>query len=46
MERILEAGRYTATAKNMQDCTFVVVRERLSEFKNLVWQEMPDIIRL
>lgn len=45
IERILEAGRYTATAKNMQDCTFVVVRERLSEFKNLVWQEMPDIIR-
>lgn len=43
--KILEAGRYTATAQNMQDCTFVVVRERLAEFKSLVWQEMPGIIR-
>lgn len=43
--KILEAGRYTATAKNMQDCTFVVVREQLLEFKDLVWQEMPGIIQ-
>lgn len=44
LARILEAGRYTATAKNMQDCTFVMVQEKLDEFKALVWKEMPAII--
>ena len=33
---ILQVGRYTATAKNMQDCTFVVVQERLEEFRKLM----------
>lgn len=44
LARILEAGRYTATAKNMQDCTFVMVQEKLDVFKTLVWKEMPGII--
>lgn len=42
--RVLDAGRYSATAKNMQDCTFIFVQEKLSEFKELVWKEMPGII--
>lgn len=42
--QILDAGRYTATAKNMQDCTFVFVQDRLNEFRELVWREMPGII--
>lgn len=44
VERILDAGRYTATAKNMQDCTYIYVQENLEEFKELVWKEMPGII--
>lgn len=43
-ERVLEAGRYTATAKNRQACTFVFVQENLEEFKALVWREMPSIL--
>lgn len=44
IKRVLEAGRYTATAKNMQDCTYIFVQEKLSEFKELVWKEIPEII--
>ncbi|QNM05973.1 nitroreductase family protein [Qiania dongpingensis] len=44
VQRILDAGRYTATAKNQQACRFVFVQDRLPEFKELVWKEMPDII--
>ena len=44
LEEILEAGRYTATAKNMQDCTFHLICDRLEEFKALVWKEIPGII--
>lgn len=44
VERILNAGRYSATAKNLQGCTFVFVQERLEEFKALVWKEMPGVI--
>mgnify|MGYP001625634407 CR=1 FL=1 len=44
LERILDAGRYTATAKNAQACTFVVVQERLEEFKALFWEEFPSIL--
>lgn len=42
---ILAAGRYTATAKNQQACTFVFVQDKLEEFKELVWMEMPGIIK-
>lgn len=44
IKRILDAGRYTATAKNMQACTFVFVQEELEIFKKLVWEEMPQIV--
>ena len=30
---VLEAGRYTATAKNAQGCRFIVVQDELDEFK-------------
>ena len=43
-ERILQAGRYTATAKNRQACTYVFIQEQLEEFKDLVWKEMPSIL--
>lgn len=41
---ILNAGRYTATAKNMQDCRFILVQEHLEELKELIWQELPQIL--
>ena len=37
MERILQAGRYTPTAKNRQACRFIVVQDQLDEFKDLIW---------
>lgn len=46
LARILDVGRYTATAKNMQACRFVLVQERLAEFKDLVWSEMPKILEI
>ena len=46
INRVLNAGRYTATAKNMQECTFVLVQEELYEFKELVWNEMPEILKV
>lgn len=46
LERIIEAGRYTATAKNLQACTFVAVQTRLPEFKELFWSEFPFILHV
>lgn len=52
---LFEAGRYTATAVNYQDLRFIVVQERLTEFKELIWnglavmaefpEKNPDIER-
>jgi len=41
---ILEAGRCAPTASNTQKTRFIVVQEGLSEFKELLWSEMPAII--
>lgn len=38
LQKILEAGRYTATAVNYQDVRFVVVQENLQEFRTLIWE--------
>lgn len=46
LEQIIEAGRYTATAKNAQACTFVAVQTRLPEFKKLFWSEFPYILEI
>lgn len=43
MENILNAGRYTATARNLQACKFVLIQDELEEFKKLVWEELPKI---
>lgn len=43
MERILQAGRYTPTAKNRQGCRFIVIQNELEEFKELLWDEIPDL---
>lgn len=44
LKRILDAGRYTATAKNLQENHFILLQDELQEFKDLVWKEMPNIL--
>lgn len=46
LERILDAGRYTATARNLQDCRFILVQKQMDEFRKLVWQEMPGVLEI
>ena len=41
LERILQAGRYTPTAKNRQACRFIVIQDQLDELKDLLWNEIP-----
>lgn len=43
---VLEAGRYTATAKNVQGCRFVVVQNELDQLKDLVWNGIDDLLAL
>lgn len=38
LEKILEAGRYTATAVNYQSQHFIVVQEKMAEFKKIAWE--------
>ena len=44
MEQILQAGRYTATAKNRQACRFIVIQEELDQFKDLLWDQVPEMV--
>ena len=43
VEKILQAGRYTPTAKNTQSCRFIVVQDELDQFKDLLWEEIPEL---
>ncbi|MDL2295287.1 nitroreductase family protein [Lachnospiraceae bacterium OttesenSCG-928-E19] len=42
INRIINAGRYTATAKNNQGCRFVIVQNELDKLKNLVWNNIES----
>ena len=42
MENILEAGRYTPTAANRQDVSYILIRENLAEFKKIVWEGLRE----
>lgn len=44
LQRVLQAGRYTATAVNLQDVRFIVVREQLAEFRRRVWQAWEKVV--
>lgn len=44
IQYIIQAGRYTATAKNGQDCRFVFIQKDLEDFKNLVWNSIEEVI--
>ena len=43
LEKLLQAGRYTATAKNNQDCHFVFVQDELDRLKEMVWEYIDEM---
>lgn len=43
LEQLLQAGRYTATAKNNQDCYFVFVQEELEKLKAMIWDSIEEM---
>lgn len=45
IERMIDAGRYTATAKNTQGNRFVVVEKQLESFKQMVWRDTVAAVR-
>lgn len=42
LKTILEAGRYTPTAANRQDVSYILVREELETFKKIVWEGLGE----
>ncbi len=45
LHTMLEAGRYTPTARNAQGTSFVVIQREMSEFRSLLWREMPRVVQ-
>lgn len=43
LEQLVQAGRYTATAKNNQDCYFIFVQNELERLKEMVWQYIDEL---
>ena len=43
IHRMLEAGRFTATGGNRQELSYVVITERMEEFRRLVIEGLADI---
>lgn len=43
LEQLVQAGRYTATAKNNQDCYFIFVQNDLERLKEMVWQYIDEL---
>lgn len=42
LAQLLQAGRYTATAKNNQDCCFVFVQKELEQLKAMTWEYIEN----
>lgn len=40
LSKIIEAGRFTQTSTNSQDVSYIVLTEKLSEFKNLAYESL------
>lgn len=43
LEQLVQAGRYTATAKNNQDCYFIFVQDELNRLKEKVWKYIDEM---
>ena len=44
IEKLLNAGRYTATGSNRQGCRFVFVQDQLQTLRDLVWQSIEAAV--
>lgn len=44
LDSLLQAGRYTATAKNTQGCRFIFVQKELDTFKSMIWDGIGQIL--
>lgn len=44
IETIIEAGRYTPTAGNRQDVSFVVVQDSLEEIRPILWDTLNKMV--
>jgi len=44
LEKIVQAGRYTATGVNRQDCRFIIVQDGLPELKRMIWDGIDSAI--
>lgn len=42
LEKIIEAGRYTATGSNMQDVSYIVIQETLEKIKPIIWESLYE----
>lgn len=42
IEMLVQAGRYTATAKNNQNCHFILVQQELENLKKVVWEYIDE----
>lgn len=45
LEQLLQAGRYTATAKNNQDCCFAFVQNELEQLKEKTWEFIDQMVK-
>lgn len=46
IESILEAGRFTPTAGNRQDVSYIVLQKDLEDFKPLAWEGLDALIEM
>ncbi len=46
IESILEAGRFTPTAGNRQDVSYIVLQKELESFKPLVWEGLDVLLEM
>lgn len=42
IEKLVQAGRFTATAKNNQGCHFILVQQEIEGLKELVWEYIDE----
>ncbi|MDP0494150.1 MAG: nitroreductase family protein [Fusobacterium sp. JB021] len=43
--KIIEAGRYTPTASNSQDVSYIIIQEKINELKKLVLESLNDLAK-
>lgn len=44
LAQLVQAGRYSATARNTQGCRFIFVQQELEAFKSLVWDQIGKML--